>query len=137
MADISLTAANFLPSSNASILHDCVAGATLTRGQSLYYDSATSTYKLFDADGASALQEFAGLACQDIASGQKFDVCTKDPDLKLGGTLASGDNVWGSATAGGVTKTVGDLATGMRVWSLGVATSTTNMNFNPVRGGVK
>ncbi|HKP92330.1 MAG TPA: hypothetical protein VJS88_00410 [Chthoniobacterales bacterium] len=134
MADISITAASFVPSANATLVQG-IAGGTLTRGMPVYYDSATGTYKQFDASNSSKY-EFAGLACEDVASGQPLFVCTKDPALTLGGTVSVGDTIWGSAT--GVTKTIGDLTTGWRVWVLAVCTAASNIvNFNPVRGGVK
>jgi hypothetical protein len=135
MADISITAGSFIPSANATLVQG-IAGAALTRGLPTYYDSATATYKAFDASSATKYQ-FAGLACEDVASGQPVFICTKDPDLQLGGSITIGDTVWASAT--GVTKTIGDLTTGWKIWVLGVCTATSgaHLNFLPVSGGVK
>lgn len=134
MADISLTVANFIPSANATLIAG-IAGGTLTRGMPLYYDSAAGTYKQFDASNTTK-DQFAGLCCEDAASGQPIEVCTKDPDLILGGTVSMGDTIWASAT--GLTKTIGDLTTGWRIWVIGVCNAASNhVNFNAVRGGIK
>jgi hypothetical protein len=134
MADISITAANVVPSANATLIQG-VAGEAVTRGQTLYYDSAAGTYKKFDAND-TAKDTLVGLACEDAAAGQPLIVCTKDPALALGGTVAIGDTVWGSATAGGLTKTFADLVTGWRVYVVGVANAANTINFDFVRGGI-
>jgi hypothetical protein len=136
MGAISITAGSFIPSSLATIVEDVVAGAALTQGQSVYLDTSTNTYKLYDADGAGEAKNWAGFACQAVASGQKFDLCIKDPALALGGTVAIGDTVWGSPTAGAVTKTFADLVTNCKTTVVGVATASGIVNFDPVSGGV-
>jgi hypothetical protein len=135
MADISITAANFITSANASLIQG-TAGATLTRGQPLYYDSASGTYKLYVATSTTT-DTFVGFACEDAAAGQVFLIVTKDPALQLGGTLAVGDTVWLSLS--GVTKTFADLVSTWRIYTIGVCTATSSnvVNFDPVRGGVK
>lgn len=135
MADISITVANFITSPNATLIQG-VAGATLTRGLPLYYDSAAGTYKLYVATSTTT-DTFVGFAAEDAAAGQQFLICTKDPALQLGGTLAVGDTVWLSLS--GVTKTFADVVSTWRVYVVGVCTATSLnvVNFNPVRGGVK
>jgi hypothetical protein len=135
MSDISITATAFVPSANASIING-TAGEAVTRGQTLYYDSSAGTYKLFDANDTTK-DILAGLACEDASTGQPLLICTKDPALAMGAALSTGDTLWGSATAGGSTKTVGDLASGWRIWVLGVANATNTINFDPVKGGIK
>jgi hypothetical protein len=133
MADISITPANFIPSANATIIQG-TAGATLTRGQPVYLDTATNTYKLYVATSTTT-DNLVGLCCEDAASGQPILIVTKDPALALGGTLVTGDTVWTSLS--GLTKTIADLVSTWRIWVAGVATSSTVMNFQPVKGGVK
>jgi hypothetical protein len=135
MADITLTVTGFIPSVDATLIQ-VMAGATMTRGQTAYYDSATASYKLCDDDNV-ALNNFAGFVCEDVGAGQQFMLCTKDPNLAIGATLANGDTVWQSANPGGVTKTFADLVSTDRVLVLGVANSTTTINFSPVKGGIK
>jgi hypothetical protein len=136
MAAVAITATGFIPSSLATIVEDVTAGAAVTRGQGVYLESASNTYKLYDADSATAeAKVWAGFACQDVGVGQKFDLCTKDPALALGGTIAAGTTLWGSTTAGGVTTTIADLVSGTKVTVLGNATASGVVNYNPVPGG--
>jgi hypothetical protein len=133
MADISITPASFVPSANATIVQG-IAGATLTRGKPVYLDTVAGTYKLYVATSTTT-DALAGLMCEDVDAGQPCLVLTKDPALVLGGTLVTGDTVWTSLS--GLTKTIADLVSTWRIYVAGVATSSTVMNFSPVRGGVK
>jgi hypothetical protein len=133
MADIAITVTAFIPSANATLVPG-IAGATLTRGQPVYLDSASGTYKLYVATNVLT-DGFVGFACEDVASGQPVTIVAKDPALVLGGTLVTGDTVWLSLS--GVTKTFADLVSTWRIWVVGVATSTTVLNFDACKGGVK
>ena len=53
MADLTITAANVLPGSNA-VTENGLLGATVTAGQAVYKEAATGTWKLSDADSATA-----------------------------------------------------------------------------------
>jgi hypothetical protein len=134
MADISITAASFIPSTGATVTDGVTAGAALTRGMPLYYDSTNTNYKALDVTNTSK-DTLAGFAMEDVGTGQRFSICTLDPALALGGTCASGDTIWCSAT--GVTKTIGDLTAGWRIIVVGVATAANTVNFKNTRGGVK
>lgn len=131
-ADLSITAGSVIPSNRAKILTR-FAGATITAGQTVYYDATTKTEKLADADGATPLYKVEGIALNGASSGQKILVCIEDPSFTLGATVVVGDTVWLSATAGGLTKTAADNVTGMYVSVMGVAISTTKINFKIVR----
>jgi hypothetical protein len=133
MADIAITAANFIPSSNANLLPG-TAGATLTRGKPLYYDSVAGNYKPLVLTSTTT-DTLAGLACEDAAAGQPILIVTRDPALAIGGTCASGDTIWCSNT--GITLTFADLVATWRIIVLGVATGSGVINFDPARGGVK
>jgi hypothetical protein len=133
MSDIAITPANFVPSANATIIQG-VAGATITRGKPLYYDSAAGTYKLLVLTN-TATDTLAGLACEDVGSGQPLLIVTKDPALAIGGTCASGDTIWTSNT--GLTLTIADLVSTWRINVVGVGTASGVINFSPVKGGVK
>jgi hypothetical protein len=135
MPDLSITAASVLASTSATKAEG-VAGATITAGQSLYIDTADSNkLKLYDADGSSPVNVFAGIALHGAATGQPIKYATKDPSFTPGFAALAGDSIYGSDTPGGVTKTFSELETADVVTSLGVMTSTTVMNLNPVRGG--
>jgi hypothetical protein len=136
MADISVTSNNFITSPTATIIQGTLGEAVTTAGQPLYYDSASGTYKKFDASSTSK-DTFAGLACEPGGAGQQILIVTKDPDLQLGGSVTIGDTIWASAT--GLTKTIGDLTSGWRIYTIGVCTATSgnHVNFEAVRGGIK
>lgn len=132
-ADLSITAANVIPSANAE-LYRKTAAATITAGQTVYL-LAAGTVGLADANGASPLYNVYGIAVTGGGAGQVITVCRKDPALVIGATLTIGDTLWLSATAGGITITAADNVTGMYVTALGVAGSTTAFNFNPTAAG--
>lgn len=135
MAAISITAANVIPSTSAVITYG-VAGATITQGQLVYIDTGDSNkIKLADSDASSLASTVAGLAISGASSGQRVYYITSDPGLTLGATILAGDTLWASPTAGGITKTAGDLVATNYVTTVGVMTSTTVCNFKITRGG--
>lgn len=136
MADISITVANVLKSS-AGQQQTGIAGATITAGQALYIDTSDSNkLKLADSNGASPANTVAGIALHASLSGQPISYVSTDTAFTFGGTVSAGDTIWLSNTAGGLTKTFADLATGSTVIVVGVAATTTTMNLSPVVGGV-
>lgn len=136
MAAISITASGVLPSAAATIQQG-IAGAAITQGQTLYVDTANSNVlKLGDSDASALTATIAGIAITAASTGQKVLYVTKDPAFTLGATILSGDDLWASPTAGGITKTQADLvATNYKV-HLGVMTSTTTANINITQGGL-
>ena len=139
MADLSITAASVIPSSNAVIAIG-TAGATIVAGQTLYIDTADSNkLKLYDSDGSALTSTMAGIALGGAASGQQVRYVTQDPALVLGCTMAVGDTLWGSDTAGGLTITFSELEAGDYITCVGICTvanSTINMKLIPA-GAVK
>lgn len=143
MSDIAITAASVLASANVVQKFIGVAGAAITAGQALYKDTANgNVLKLADAITASPANIFAGFALHAAATGQPINYVYVDPNFIFGGAAAVGDTIWMSgANAGGVTSTVGDLATGWMIWVLGVcnlagAAGTATINLNPTQGAV-
>lgn len=136
MADISVTAANVLPSASA-IIRSGIAGATITQGQTLYIDSANNyVLKLADSDGVALVATVAGIAINAASAGQKVSYVVSDSAFVIGATILAGDDVWLSDTPGGITKTRAELEAGDYIVHLGVMTSTTTMNLNITIGGV-
>jgi hypothetical protein len=136
MADIAITAANFLPSIDATGI-TVKAGVAITAGQGCYLDTATGLYKLALANGAGDIKVFAGFCSETVGANQEFILITKDPALALGGTILSGDNLWLSgANPGGVTKTFADLVTGWQNWHLGGGLGGNIVNFAVTKGGI-
>ncbi len=135
MADYSITAANFQTSAYAE-KDSGIAGATITAGQPVYKDASDSNkLKLADANLSLASSKVVGLACHGAAAGQPLVFVKKDSRLVPGFTLTAGDIAILSASAGAIAP-VADLASGMYPVVLGVANSTTEMNFNPAAGAV-
>ena len=136
MAAISVTAANVLPGSNSNIQVG-TAGATITQGQSLYFDSASGTLKLADADGTSPANTFSGIALNAGSTGQPISYTAQASALVPGGTVLAGDVIYLSPVAGGITKTYADLTSGATVIILGVVNTDLSLNLKSVVGGVK
>jgi len=132
MADLSITAASVVPSANARRISRTAASA-ITAGQVLY-QLAAGTVAPADANGASPLFNVVGIAENGGGTGQRISVITEDPALAIGATVVIGDVFILSATAGGIAD-VADAAAGHYVTVLGVAVSTSSINFKPVAAG--
>lgn len=131
MADLSITAANVIASSSARRVSK-TASATITAGQPVYVDTNGA---VAPADcNAAGKTTVLGIAENGGGSGQRISVVTYDPAFVLGATVAIGDVVIASATAGGIAP-VADAASGYYVTVLGVAVSTTAIFLNPVAAG--
>jgi hypothetical protein len=134
MADLTITAANVVSGSPARIARG-TAGATLTAGQVVYLDAATSSYKLADNNsGTAALRSPSGLALNAAASGQPVSVHMSGP-LTIGATITAGVAYYLSDTPGGICP-VADLATGEYPTILGIATSTSVLSVKIHESGV-
>lgn len=126
--DLSITTTSFLPGANADKIIG-TAGASITIGQLLYFDSGTGTWKLADANASAATAQVGGIAGSAAASGQPVIVITADSDLTLGATLSMSAPVYVvSATAGGVAPSA-DVAAGWYPSVIIVAKSTTKCVF--------
>jgi hypothetical protein len=127
-ADLTITAANVVPGANATLTRG-TAGATITAGQLVYYDSAARTYKLADANASATTAAVIGLAANGASAGQPLTVIIEDDDLTVGATLSTSAPVYIlSATAGGIAP-VADLTTGWYPAVVLVAKSTTKAIF--------
>jgi hypothetical protein len=134
MTDLSITAASVVAGAGATQARG-TAGATITAGEVVYFDSATSTYKLADCDSATAaVRSPRGIALHASLSGQPLAVHTGGP-ITIGATLTAGVAYYLSATPGGICP-VADLTTGDYPVILGIATSTTVLNVDIQEAGV-
>lgn len=134
MADISITAANVLPGSNART-ENGTFGATVTQGQAVYLDASDGKYKLADNDNATAaVRRPRGIALNAGSNGQPATIQTSG-SITIGGTLTAGTVYVLSSTAGGIAPQA-DLASGDDVVILGVATSTTVLALDIQISGV-
>lgn len=130
MADITITATGVLKSSAASVQTDeGIAGGTITAGMPIYKDTTASN--VLKAADASALASslVCGIALNGGATGQTIEYVTRDPALVIGATVAVGAVYVLSATAGGIAPEA-DIQSGEFVTLLGVANSTTTINFS-------
>lgn len=132
MADLSITAASVIASSAARRISKAAA-STITAGQVVYLNSS-GTVAPADANASAATAAVLGIAENGGGAGQRISVITKDPALVIGATVAVGDILVLSATAGGIAPAA-DLTTGHYATVLGVAVSTTAINFDPLAAG--
>jgi hypothetical protein len=134
MADLSITAANVVAGSGAT-KESGVAGATITAGQAVYKDASDGgKFKLADNDSATAaVRSFYGIALHGASSGQPLTVLKEGP-ITIGATVAVGTVYMTSSTAGGIAP-VADAATGDYVTVIGIGTSTTVIEVQPLAAG--
>ncbi len=131
--DLSITAANVIPGARTRP-QDGIAGATITQGQLLYFDSASGTYKLADADASATTAAVVGYAANAASAGQTVSVITYDDDMTVGATLSMSAPVYVlSATAGGISPSA-SLTTGMYPNVVLIAKSTTKAIFKIIQG---
>lgn len=133
MADVSVTATAVVPASDTQYA-DGILGAAVTAGQSVYYDSATGTYKLADANASSTTAATAGIAMNGGAIGQPVKVAIGG-SINPGFTVTPGAVYVQSATAGGIAP-VADLASGHYPVIIGIGTTASNLKLSMFRGGV-
>lgn len=133
MADVSVTAANVVAVAGSNII-DGTLGATITAGQSLYYDTTAGTYKLADANASAATGSLDGIALTGGSSGQPVKILT-DGNYNPGGTVVVGTIYVLSATAGAICPAA-DLASGHYVNVLGVGTTASNIKVTRCKSGV-
>lgn len=132
MADISQTSTSVIAGSNAKRIFK-VCGGTVSAGQPVYLDGS-GTVQRADANASATTATVLGIAEQSGAIGQRISILTEDDDLTIGATVAIGDVLIASSTAGGIAP-VADLASGWYCTVLGVAKSTTKIRFLPVAAG--
>lgn len=135
MVDIVITAANVVAGSGATKTSG-TAGATITAGQVVYLDSATTgKWQLADNNSATAaVRQPQGIALNGASLNQPIAVQTEGP-ITIGGTLVAGVAYYLSDTPGGICP-VADLLTGEYPTVLGMATSTTVLDIDIQYSGV-
>ena len=133
-ADLSVTAANVVPSSQAHYVNG-TAGATITAGQLCYFDSVSSTYKLASANASAATAAVAGIAVGGASANQPVTLVTYDPALAIGATVAAGSVYIVSANAGMIAPNA-DSASGWYVSVVCVAGNSNKVFFSIVSAGV-
>ena len=136
MAAIAITAGSVIPSSSA-VIKSGIAGETITAGQVVYVEPVTLLIKLCDANASAAIATAVGIATNGASVNQKVYYCTEDTGgFAIGATILSGDTLWTSGTAGGITKTAADNVAPVYATVLGVMTSTTLAKIKIIGGGL-
>jgi len=104
------------------------AGATITAGQPLYFDSTNVQYKPANCVGASPQYIVAGIAGASANVGQDIVVVSRDPNFSPGYTINSGN----ISILGNVAGQVNDVADRVTTWFvtvLGVGIGGNRVNF--------
>ena len=104
MADLSITAANVAPGSDAVKL-TYTSGATITQGQTCYQNSSDSKVYLTDGNVTATESVFVGVALNSATAGQPITLQTSG-SLTTGGTMTVGQTYWVSNTAGAVQNSI-------------------------------
>ena len=134
MADLTVTAASVLAGSNA-VVENGLLGATATAGQAVYKEAATGTWKLADADSATAEARTAhGIALNGGASGQPVRVL-RSGDITIGATMTANIGYYLSGTAGGICP-IADVGAGEYLCQIGIARTTAILQVDIQATGV-
>lgn len=133
MADLSQTAANVKLKSD-STLRIGQAGESLTQGQPIYIN--TGKWYRCDANDTAAKAVCAGIVMTPAATDGYFAYAPPGTSVDLGATLTVGETYVVSATVGAIAP-IGDLASASYVTTLGIATTTSTLVFNPQVSGVQ
>ena len=133
MADLSITAANFVPGANAKFKQG-VAGETVTQGQPLYVKTSDNRLYKADADASAEASLVVGIAANAGSAGQVIDYVYEDDDLTVGGTMTMANVYVTSGTAGGIAP-FADFANGDYLTVLLVPKSTTKAVLKLVAAG--
>lgn len=122
MADITVTAANVVPGTGAT-LKTATAGEAIAAGKSVVINPDTKKLMLADNDSATAYVRGAGgVSVNGAALNQPCTFITDGP-FNPGATVVKGTTYCVSSTAGGICPQA-DLASGDEVVIIGVASDT-------------
>lgn len=124
MSDVSITAANVVPASDAQI-GTGIAGATITAGQSIQLEASSGTWKLASAATTAILAGSGGVAVavSGASAGQPVSYI-QSGTTAIGGTVVkTGIYVVSPTNPGGIAP-IADLGSGNYLSILGYATTT-------------
>lgn len=134
MADLTVTAASVLPGSNA-VTENGLLGATVTAGQAVYKEASTGTWKLSDADSATAeVRTVGGIALNGGGSGQPVRVL-RSGDITIGATMTANIGYYLSNTAGGICP-IADVGAGEYLVQIGISRTTAILQVDIQSTGV-
>lgn len=134
MADVSITPANVVAGSNASVAHG-TAGETIAAGKLVVFDETVKKWKLSDSNSATAaLRVPQGVALNGASLNQPLAI-QKAGDITIGGTLTAGVAYYASDAAGGLCP-VADVGSGEYSTIVGIAKSASVLAVNIQASGV-
>lgn len=135
MADLSQTAANVKMVGNIST-RNRQAGESITQGMPYYISTSDNKAYQTDANDTAAKAEVAGIAMTPAATDEYFvGIEERNVEINIGATLTVGTVYGVSATKGAVCP-IADITSTQFVSTLGIATSTALLKFNPQPSGV-
>ncbi len=133
MADLTVTAANVVKGSNATI-EQGTSGASVTAGQVVYKD-ANGKYQLADSNSGTAIARSPrGIALHAAAANQPLAI-HRSGEITIGATMTAGVAYYLSDTPGGICP-VADVGSGEYSVILGIAKSTTILDVKIQESGV-
>lgn len=136
MADYSPTATSVLKSAAGKTKTGVIAAAvTIVQGD-LLYKLANATIGKHDANGVAPANVVEGIALTAGGPGQPVVYCYEDPSFTPGFTLAEGDTVIGSATAGKMAPD-DDKASGWTVNEVGHGIGSDKLDLNIINTGAE
>lgn len=133
MAEVSITAANVVPGTDADFYYG-TSGSTVTAGMACYLDEIDNRLKPADANGSLEAATVKGIALHAASAGQRVKIQTAG-SITIGGTVVlSTIYILGAAGAGGIAPAA-DLASGWYASIIGVATSATQIQLDIFNSG--
>ena len=134
MGDVAVTAGNVAPGSDAGLDVTGVAGAALTAGQVVYYDSTNDEYLVADTETSSTTANAAGVVVCTAADTQRC-VVQKTGQIDMGGTTVVG-TVYVLSVTGNIAPAA-DLATADWVTVIGIGVTATDIKLGINASGVQ
>jgi hypothetical protein len=136
MADIAVTAASVLPTTT-TVYGRGITAVTVTAGQTVYSDLATSGQFRLATNTSAATALLAGIAMHGATAGQPLIIATAG-DVTFNAVLTAATAFVLGSVAGGISASADlDASTGTRFGSvLGMATTTTNLLIQISNSGV-
>lgn len=135
MADLTITAANVVQSTNAKVKTDSVAGESVTAGQAVYKKTSDNRWWKAQNDGTQEEAAVSGITLHAASAGQPLFVQTEGV-ITIGATVAVGTIYAVSATAGGICP-VADLGSSAYVSIIGYGQTASLLALAPIITGVE
>jgi hypothetical protein len=135
-ANLAITAAEVLPTSSTESTQG-ISGAVISAGDVVWFDSSSTTWKLFDGNDTSNNTGTPRIALTSaLVAGQPITVATGQ-DITIGATAAASTGiVYVASTTAGKMCPAADLATGNRVTVIGVGKATAKLQLVLNNSGV-